>query len=120
MQLTLMWNKCQGGDWCRLFGLNLDDDYFDIVNGVYIIWLGGSSETVLRVGQGFIREQLYRHQWEDDIREADKTELYVTWTPMDADKRAGIVRFLAEVLKPKVVEGDDPKARPIIVNLPGQ
>ncbi len=120
MQLTLMWNKCQGGDWCRLFGLNLDDDYFDIVNGVYVIWLGGPSETVLRVGQGFIREQLYRHQWEDDIREADKMELYVTWTPMDADKRAGIVRFLAEVLKPKAVEGDDPNARPIIVNLPWQ
>ena len=120
MQLTLMWNKCEGGDWCRLFGLNLEDDYFDIVNGVYIIWLGGSSETVLRVGQGFIREQLYRHQWEDDIREADKTEIYVTWTPVDADKRAGIVRFLAEILKPKAVEGDDPKARPIIVNLPGQ
>ncbi len=120
MQLTLMWNKCEGGDWCRLFGVDLDNDYFDIVSGVYIIWLGGLGRTVLRVGQGFIREQLYLHQGEEDIMAVDKRDLYVTWTPMDADKRAGVVRFLSDVLKPKAVEGDDPNARPTLVNLPWQ
>ncbi len=118
MQLNLTWNKCEGGDWCKFYGVNLEDEHFDYMAGVYVIWKDVGGRVVSRVGQGHIRERMHQHRWEDDIMAADKQSLYLTWAGLDADQRDGVERFLYDLLKPQVYEGAAPAVPPIMVNLP--
>ena len=83
------------------------------MEGVYVIWQGNGS--VIRVGQGKIKDRLAEHRANPAITKYDN--LYVTWAPVYAQYRDGIERHLANVLKPLV--GDAfPNANPIAVNLP--
>lgn len=116
--LMLQWNKCEGGQWCKLYGLDLEDEHFQFMAGVYIIWKDAAGREILRVGQGNIQERLYNHQWEDDIMAEDRQHIYVTWAGLDAVNRDGVLRFLLDVLKPKITDAKQPFERPVVVNLP--
>jgi hypothetical protein len=115
MQLT--WIKCQGEVWCSLSTVNLSHAHFEHMNGVYIIWHGGSTPATVYVGQGYIRDRLTAHRSDLRIQAFAPLGLYVTWAPVQEPLFDGVEAFLAQVLKPKV--GDvHPATTPIPVNLP--
>ena len=117
MPLYLEWFKCFGDNWGDLLEINLDHNHFDGMRGVYIIWSGGKSPTVLKVGQGNIRERLYEHKKDYVLAAYHQNGLYVTWAKVPELECCGVERYLGETLKP-VVGSRLPEAVPIKVNLP--
>lgn len=115
--MTLTWNKCQGDVWCNLNNVNLSHNHFDGMEGVYIIWHGGQSPAVVRVGQGNIRDRLQSHREDTDIQAYAHLGLYVTWASVAARERDGVEAFLAQQLIPLVGERF-PQSLPMAVNLP--
>jgi hypothetical protein len=114
--LAVSWNKCQGDNWCGLNTVNLDHSHFDGMEGVYVIWHGGSKARTVRVGQGIIRDRLQAHRNDPEVQAYANKTLYVTWASVAKAKRDGVERFLADQLNPLV--GIYPNAHPIPVNLP--
>lgn len=117
MQLT--WLKCSGDRWCLLNQLNLNEDYFELMAGVYVIWRqAGPTRKVLRVGQGYFRRRLHQHRWEQDIMSLASNKVYVTWAALDSAHRDGAERFLLDVLQPEVAPDMEPLAEPLRISLP--
>ena len=115
--MNVSWNKCEGDAWCALNKVNLAHEHFNGMEGVYIIWHGGPTPKVVRVGQGVIRERLTAHRQDEEIQAHAGLNLYGTWASVDARNRDGVEVFLANTLKPLV--GDRfPDGAPISVNLP--
>jgi hypothetical protein len=115
--MTLLWNKCQGNSWCGLNSVDLDHSHFDGMEGVYIIWYGGSNPATVRVGQGIIRDRLRAHRNDTAIQAYSAKGLYVTWAAVEARYRDGVEAYLAAKLMPLVGERF-PQRRPVQVNLP--
>lgn len=115
--MTLNWIKCDGGNWCEFFNVNLDHEYFNGVEGVYVIWHGGASPNVVRVGQGIIKDRIAQHRQDSQITAYRSQGLYVTWASVPAYQRDGVERYLGDQLSPKV-GSRLPDAFPIQVNLP--
>ena len=113
--LNLNWRKCNGDVWCSLKNLDLSKVP---EQGVYVIWHGGDSPHVVRVGQGDIDRRLLAHRTDPDILSYAKYGgLYVTWAPVPAHQRDGVERHLRDKWNPLV--GDAfPDAQPIAVNSP--
>ena len=66
--ITLIWMKSNDDQWCLLNELNLSESYFELMAGIYVIWrASGEGRTVLRVGQGYLRQRFHQHRWERDI-----------------------------------------------------
>jgi hypothetical protein len=105
------------GAWCSLNKVNLSHEHFDDLEGVYIIWHGGPTPKIVRVGQGVIRTRLTAHRQDEEIQAYAGLNLYVTWARVDASSRGGIEAFLADELSPLVGERF-PDVPPIPVNLP--
>ncbi len=115
--MNVSWNKCEGGAWCSLNKVDLPHVHFNGMEGVYVIWHGGPTPKVVRVGQGVIRDRLNAHRQDKEIQAYAGLNLYVTWARMDAQNRDGVEAFLATTLKPLI--GDRfPDVVPISVNLP--
>ncbi|MGE4297632.1 MAG: hypothetical protein AB7E47_06350 [Desulfovibrionaceae bacterium] len=118
MTLELKWGHCKGDVWCKLNTVNLDNEYFDDLDGVYIIWYMENSKPItVRVGQGQIRERLTDHRDNEDIQAYADKGLKVTWAKVKLNQRDGVERYLGEKLNPKVGERF-PQAEPIQCNLP--
>lgn len=112
------WIKCRGGSWCRLNTLNLNSGHFDNLEGVYLIWYGGTNPRAVYVGQGNIRERLSAHRQNEIIQEYKNFgTLLVTWAEVPADLCDGVEVFLVNAYNPLVGERF-PDAYPITVNLP--
>lgn len=111
------WLKCTGDKWCSLINLNLNDEHFNGLEGVYIIWHGGPSAATIRVGQGNIRARLSSHRTDPQILSYKSWGLYVTWASVNYPLRNGIERYLFDVLKPKI-GSRAPDVNAIDVNLP--
>lgn len=111
--MQINWQKCSGNVWGTLLGVDLNHIHFNNMEGVYIIWQGNGP--VIRVGQGNIRDRLYRHRNDPEITKYQS--LYVTWAPVSFLYRNGIERYLANVLRP-VVGDAFPVAIPTPVSLP--
>lgn len=115
--MNVYWNKCEGGSWCSLSKVDLTHAHFDGMEGVYVIWHGGPTPKVVRVGQGVIRDRLTAHRQDEEIQAYAGLNLYTTWASVDTRNRDGVEVFLATTLKPLV--GDRfPDAAPVQVNLP--
>lgn len=115
--MQLYWNKCHGDVWCGLASVNLSHPHFDSMTGVYIIWHGGPTPAVVRVGQGDIRQRLTEHRENPKVQAFASLGLFVTWAKVVSWQVDGVERYLAERLKPKV--GDRfPDAETVEVNLP--
>lgn len=115
--MRLDWMKCQSGNWCGFFDVDLNHQHFDGMEGVYIIWHGGQNPATVYTGQGFIRDRIRDHRSESSILRFESYGLSVTWAEVAPSFRDGVERFLANQLSPKV--GDrHPLIPPISVNLP--
>ena len=115
--MNVTWNKCDGGSWCSLNKVNLLHEHFDGMGGLYIIWHGGPTPKVVRVGQGVIRDRLTAHRQDEEIQPYVGLNLYVTWASVDARSHDGVKAFLADELSPLVGERF-PNVSPIPINLP--
>ena len=115
--MNVKWMKCQGEVWCPLSTVNLSHAHFNDMEGVYVVWHGGSNPATVRIGQGIIKERLATHRVDPDVQAFANFGLFVTWASIPGMYRDGVEVFLATRLKPKV--GDRfPNAQPIEVNLP--
>jgi hypothetical protein len=110
------WGKCSTA-WCSLNTVNLGNNHFDNMRGVYVIWHSGSNPRTVRVGQGFIRDRLQAHRRDPQIQHYQSLGLYVTWASIPRDSRNGVEAYLAQTLDP--IAGEQfPDVTPIPVNLP--
>ena len=76
------------------------------------------SEAVIYVGQGNIKDRLYKHRGDIEIQKYGKlSTLFVTWAEVSNDKLEGVEAFLAKTYNPRVGQHND-SVRPIPVNLP--
>jgi hypothetical protein len=115
--LNLSWVKCGQGSWCKLETVDLSRDHFNDLAGVYVIWHGNPNAWTVRVGQGFIRDRLSIHRFDDEILRYRDWTLYVTWAQVSLQHKDGVEKYLAERLTPLV--GDRfPDCYPVRVNLP--
>jgi len=120
MPLVLEWIKCLGDRWCDFFDVRLDSRHFDELDGVYIVWYWQEKKylpTVVRVGQGNIRERLLQDRKRPSILALKDYDLLVTWAAVGESQLDGIERYLGETLDP-IIESHLPKAPPIRVILP--
>lgn len=117
--MTLNWIRPNGGGWYRLLDLDFSQQYFNGLEGVYLIWHASQGPNVVRVGQGVIGDRLGKHSADNEVLvHAKKGTLLVTWAEVRNQRdRDGIERFLANLFNPFV--GDAfPNAMPIVVNSP--
>jgi hypothetical protein len=113
--MEVEWVKCQYDRWCHLEQVMVDE--VETV-GVYVIWHGGETPRVVRVGQGEIAERIRWHRGDSQtLIFKQYGELYVTWASVPADKRDGIVCYLTETWTP-LISKTFPLIFPIAVNLP--
>lgn len=115
--MTVAWMRCEGSQWCNLLHLDLSHPHFGNLEGVYIVWHGGPGASVVRVGQGLIRERLSSHRADPQILAFAENGLFATWAAVSHEYRDGVERFLAEKLRPKIGSAF-PEVVPIQVNLP--
>ena len=113
--MQLHWVKSTSGVWLGLRTVNLSSVSTE---GVYIIWHGGQSPRVVRVGQGDIATRLTAHRADQAVLHYEQQgTLFVTWADVGVLARDGVERYLAERHRPLV--GDRfPQAVPIAVNDP--
>ena len=115
--MQMNWIKCQGNVWCNLHTVDLNHSHFNNLEGVYIIWHGGSNPKTVYVGQGNIRERLTQHRSNAQIQLYSGLGLFVTWASVSSLHRDGVERFLADNLHP-LVGHVYPTAMPIQVIIP--
>lgn len=115
--LSVTWLKSTSNTWLPL-PFNFASVSPSPTLGCYIIWHGGSTPRVVRVGQGDVADRLSAHSRDQTItRYAQLGGLYTTWAAVPIVYRDGVERFLAGRLSPLV--GDRyPVVIPVPVNLP--
>ena len=104
------------GHFFHLEELKVTDEYFDDLEGVYIIW---SDDEFVKVGHGSLRYKLAEHKKDSKILERATVGLRVSWALVDEMYRQGIVHYLLEALDP-YIRDEVPNAISIRVNLPGE
>jgi hypothetical protein len=116
--MRVEWVKCQGDEWCPLNTVDLNDPYFDNLEGIYVIWYGSEDGAWVRVGQGNIRERLLAHRYNPEIQRYADRGLRVTWAALAPQYHDGVEAYLTRSLSP-LVGTRSPSATPIEVNRPG-
>jgi hypothetical protein len=114
-QMQVSWIKSTQNEWLRFETFNLEPV---TAEGVYIIWHGGTTPRVVRLGQGDIKARLSVHRNDPAVTKyRDLGALLVTWASVPAGQRGGVERYLANQYPPLV--GDAfPEVQPIAVNSP--
>src|SRR5688572_8005059 len=113
--LELSWGTCgDNGSWCGFLDVNLNHSNFDGKNGVYIIWQGRGP--IIKVGQGAIRDQLIEARNNEEITRFEN--LFVTWASVETQDVRGVMRFLTEILNPRIESNGFEDAVSIAVNPP--
>lgn len=115
--LNLRWIRYDNGNWCDLLALDTNQEHFNNMEGVYIVWHAGQNPATVYVGQGVVRDRIVKHKQENAVLAYQQYGLYVTWASVPATYRDGIERYLAEILNPKIGRRY-PDVPPIEVNLP--
>ena len=114
------WIKCGNDLWCGLEIVDLTNNHFTNLYGVYVIWFSGDAPNVIKVGQGHISDRLYEHRNNPDITQyRNRDKLLVTWASVSEHQQDSVEVFLANELAP-LVGSAFPDVQPIPVNLPGQ
>ncbi len=115
--LAVDWRKCQEHTWCQLNYVDLSHAWFN-VDGVYVIWHGGTEPKTVYVGQGCpVRDRLAAHRKDAEIQKYKGYGLYVTWAQVAKAMLDGVEVYLATTFKP-LVGKRYPVATPINVNGP--
>ena len=116
--MPLHWNMCTGDAWCGFLEVNLEHPHFFNLEGVYVIWLGGSGQTVY-VGRGQVAARLKAHQRASWVQKYAQGHLLVTWAVVPSQFQEGVERYLAEALNPAEGQRHPATVPPIAVTLPG-
>ena len=114
--MKVEWIQCNGDKWCNFLGLNLENDHFKGLSGVYVIWSTTDNKAV-RVGSGIIKDRIAEHRKNQEITKYKN--LKVTWAKVPKESMEGVEKYLADQYNPKVGERF-PDRVPIKVNLPGK
>ena len=111
-KINLNWIKCTNNIWCDFLKLDLDNDHFNNINGVYIIF---NSEKVIRVGSGNIKDRISAHRNDEEINKFKN--LKVTWAKVEDVYLYNVEKYLS--LQYNIEVGERfPDVKPIEVNLP--
>jgi len=112
--LHFRWAKTEANGWHALGSVDLKDAR---IYGVYVIWHEGDPGRVVCVGQGNIRDRLQFHRRNPEVQKfGNHGNLRVMWAAVPAHQVDGVERYLADHLKPLIVDVR-PDATPIAVNL---
>jgi hypothetical protein len=111
------WYRPRRGNWALLAEVDLAEPRLARAGGVYIVWCRGVDPRVLRVGHGPIRETISASRRDPGVLARAKKEVLVTWAPIAARYRDGVVQYLADYYRPDVVD-PVPNTEPIPVELP--
>ena len=114
--MIIEWCKCILQSRCRLNLINLNNEYFDNLIGVYVIWSGNNMSNIISVGQGIIREKIIEMQIDKKVQSYGP-DLFVTWAAVSSASLAGVEAFLCNELKP-ILYQIIPNREFINVNLP--
>ena len=114
--MKIEWLKCLMQSRCRLDLINLDNEHFDSLIGVYLIWQGDDKKHVIKVGKGFIRERIAMMQRDKKVYECGP-DLFVTWAKVPSDFLNGVEAYLSKELNP-VIHENIVSPEVIMVNLP--
>ena len=114
--MNVFWCKCMLQSRCRLKIINLNNEHFDSLIGVYVIWYGDDRSNVVSVGQGTIRDKLIEMQMDKKVQEYEP-DLFVTWAAVPRASLEGVEAFLSSELNP-LVHHNITFSEPVSVNLP--
>ena len=114
--MNVFWCKCILQSRCRLKIIDLNNEHFDSLIGVFIIWYGNDMSNVVSVGQGTIRDKLIEMQLDKRVLEYGP-DLFVTWAAVPRASLEGVEAFLSNKLNP-LVHNNISCPKVITVNLP--
>lgn len=120
--LKVHWNRvqtAQGDSWAEFFALNLDDPHFDALEGVFVVWQGGSAPAAVTVGLGNLRDAMKATRSDPAMEPYKGKPIFVSWAKVEKVARPGVARYLLESLKPRLAP-PAPPASAIEVNMPGR
>lgn len=120
------WRKSPKGYFYRLLSLNLGLDKLKGVGGVYVLWHRGLRPRWVYVGatDDLGRSLSEARDHPGVLAYEPRGGLYVTWSPIVAEYRPGVLLYLREVMAPLIAEplpwDETPRrAEPVPVRLPG-
>ena len=114
--MNVFWCKFILQSRCRLKIIDLNNEHFDSLIGVFIIWYGDDMSNVVSVGQGTIRDKLIEMQMDKKVQEYGP-DLFVTWAAVPSASLEGVEAFLSSELTP-LVNHNITCTEAISVNLP--
>ncbi len=115
--MSVLWHKCKGGMWCDLFQLDLEHEYLQDIDGIYIIWIANENRTILKIGSGDIANELKNEIKDLAIQAFSHLGVFVTWAEVSSFKRDGYLAYLYNVLNPKLPV-KLPRVIPFKINIP--
>ena len=114
--MRIDWCKCVLRSRCRLNLINLNNQYFDNLTGVYVIWRGNDTSNVVSVGQGNLRDELVEKQIDKKVLEHGP-DLFVNCAAVPMLSLKGVEAFLCNKLSPQIPHSES-DIELINVNLP--
>jgi hypothetical protein len=99
--MIIDWCKCVLQSRCRLNLINLNNEHFDNLIGVYVIWCGNDTNKIVSVGQGIIRDKLVEMQIDKKVQ-GYGPDLFVTWATVPKASLEGVEAFLCSELIPLI------------------
>ena len=119
--MILEWFKCKDVDWCELTKVDIEHEYVKESIGVYVCWTGtpiDNSSKILKVGKGFIYDEIVELRKEEAILAFASKGVYFSWARCATYQLDRIEVFLTNHFKPLIKNLDLPKAKPKKVSLP--
>jgi hypothetical protein len=114
--MNIDWCKCLLQSRCRLESINLSNEYFNNLIGVYVIWSGSDKKNIVSIGQGTLRDKLIEMQTDKKVQSYGP-DLFVTWAVVPEISLKGVEAFLYRELKPLIHQNREFGSY-IFVNLP--
>lgn len=99
--LRVEWCKCMLGSKCRLDLLNLTNEYFSSLVGIFIIWSESDKRKTIYIGRGIIRNRL-KEMKSDAAVQRYGPNLFVTWAEVATINLDGVEAFLYNKLDPAI------------------
>lgn len=93
------WGQCILQSRCRLNSLNLNNEYFDNLTGIFIIWSEDGKKKFITVGKGIIRNELLKMKNNENVKQYEP-DLFVTWAEVPLVSLEGVENFLCSKLNP--------------------
>lgn len=114
--MLIQWRKCILQSKCRLNSLNLNNEHFDSLVGVCVIYSEDKRLNNIFVGQGNIRDILTDMKKDKKLQKYGP-DLFVTWAYVPLSSLKGVEAFLNKELNP-IIQNLNKGVELINVNLP--